>query len=211
MKTEVVIFDLDDTLYKEIDYLKSAYRKICECMKVSAYTDMIKWYHEGMDVFDNLISSYKLKVTKDSLLKIYREHFPDIKLSDDAAELLDGLYRENVIFGMITDGRSITQRNKIKALGLDKYFDDDNIIISEEFGSEKPNKKNFLYFMQKYPDAVYTYIGDNTEKDFVAPLALGWNTVCIKDDGRNIHKQEQNLCDKIRFCDLKSIKIEKTN
>lgn len=28
MKDKVIIFDLDDTLYKELDYLKSAYKTI---------------------------------------------------------------------------------------------------------------------------------------------------------------------------------------
>lgn len=45
--------------------------------------------------------------------------------------------------------------------------------------------------MNRYPDCHgFTYVGDNLKKDFIAPNALGWLTVCLKDDGRNIHKQE---------------------
>ena len=37
------------------------------------------------------------------------------------------------------------------------------------------------------------YVGDNTEKDFFAPNQLGWKTVCILNDGRNIHQQDFEL------------------
>jgi putative hydrolase of the HAD superfamily len=94
---------------------------------------------------------------------------------------------------LVTDGRSNSQRNKIKALGLERWFEERNIIISEEFGSEKTDKRNFTYFMEKYPGRSYCYVGDNTQKDFLAPNGLGWNTVCLLDDGRNIHKQDFNL------------------
>ena len=48
---------------------------------------------------------------------------------------------------------------------------------------------NYEYFMSRYPVANYFYVGDNTAKDFVSPNILGWHTICIKDDGRNIHSQ----------------------
>ena len=45
--------------------------------------------------------------------------------------------------------------------------------------------------MNRYPECQdFTYVGDNLKKDFIAPNALGWQTVCLKDDGRNIHRQE---------------------
>ena len=44
--------------------------------------------------------------------------------------------------------------------------------------------------MKPYPQCQdFTYVGDNLNKDFVAPHALGWTTICLRDDGRNIHKQ----------------------
>ena len=64
-------------------------------------------------------------------------------------------------------------------------------VISEDFGSEKPALANFEYFMKRYPGCSdFTYVGDNPDKDFIAPNTLGWETICLRDDGRNIHKQE---------------------
>ncbi|MGM9786689.1 MAG: HAD family hydrolase, partial [Candidatus Cryptobacteroides sp.] len=86
--------------------------------------------------------------------------------------------------------RSIQQRNKIEALGLNRWIENDDIIISEEFGSEKPALANYEYYMKRYPECCdFTYIGDNPNKDFVVPNILGWETICLIDDGRNIHKQ----------------------
>lgn len=33
------------------------------------------------------------------------------------------------------------------------------------------------------------------KKDFVAPNRLGWRTVCLKDDGRNIHSQNIEIAE----------------
>ena len=103
---------------------------------------------------------------------------------------MNELKHRGITLGLITDGRSISQRNKIKALGLDRWFDNENIIISEETQSEKIEEPNFRHFVKKYRGAEFTYVGDNPKKDFIVPNRLGWKTVMLKDDGRNIHKQE---------------------
>ena len=64
---------------------------------------------------------------------------------------------------LITDGRSLTQRLKIQALGLTDLFDD--ILISEAMQSEKPDDKRFVFLQNKYPAAKrFIYIGDNIKK-----------------------------------------------
>ncbi|MCD6398043.1 MAG: HAD family hydrolase, partial [Spirochaetaceae bacterium] len=76
---------------------------------------------------------------------------------------------------------------KLKALSIEKLFDD--IIISEEFGSDKLNERNFLFFQEKYPDKKYVYIGDNPQKDFIVPNKLNWQTYCLLNNGKNILPQ----------------------
>lgn len=186
----VVCFDLDDTLYKEIDYLKSAYREISDFVgQTEALDQMLDWYQAGENTFKKLIDTYGLTVGIADLLKIYREHYPDIHLDKGVKEYLAGLKEDGAKLGLITDGRGSTQRNKTKALGLDGLFDIE--IISEEFGSGKPCLKNYQVVMGKFPERqMFVYVGDNPAKDFVAPNQLGWKTFCLKDDGRNIHRQD---------------------
>lgn len=191
------IFDFDDTLFSEVDFLKSAYRHIASKLPVSTngsiYEEMLRRYEKKENVFKWLADQYleiMPPVTVEWLLKEYREHLPVIKLSVETGLFLKKLADLSIPAGLITDGRSITQRNKLKALGLENYFAD--IIISEEFGSEKPDERNYLYFSSKYPGREFYFFGDNTKKDFIVPARLGWSTVCLKDAGTNIHKQDLN-------------------
>lgn len=203
--TRVICFDLDDTLCKEIDCLKSAFREIAEysaehCHGCSvpvavlahkAYDVMIAAYQEGQNAFDVLNSFLGLDLPIADYLYIYRNHKPKIALCEDVDRTLDALKAEGVRIGLITDGRSVQQRNKIKALGLGRWIENADIVVSEEFGSEEPALANYEYFMKRYPECHdFTYVGDNPRKDFIAPNSLGWMTICLKDDGRNIHRQE---------------------
>lgn len=189
----VVCFDLDDTLYKEIDFAKSAYGEIAEKVgHPEAVQQMLDWYHEKKNVFVKLISAYNLIISVNDLLTIYRNHYPIIMLDAGVMDYLQELKEDGAKLGLITDGRSISQRNKIKALGLDGFFD--IVIISEEFGSEKPDLRNYQAVMDAFPERkCFVYVGDNPDKDFIAPNQLGWKTVCLANDGRNIHKQDFSL------------------
>lgn len=199
-----IIFDLDDTLYQEIDYLKSAYLEIAktiDCHKSHLILKhMVKWYEDGINVFDHLINLYPDLKTSD-LLNIYRNHYPTISLNKNVIEILKICKENSYKLGVITDGRSVTQRNKLKALGIETFFD--KIIISEEIGSEKPNENNFKIFIENNIKE-YIYIGDNPKKDFITPNKLGWKTVCVLDHHKNIHPQDFNIDSKY----LPSIKIK---
>lgn len=187
-----VVFDLDDTLYKEVDFLKSAYRNIANQVGIPEAYDLMwnTWKSQG-DAFAALLNAYHLSMTKEELLDIYRFHRPEITLSEGVREFLECVSEAGMYVGVVTDGRTKTQMNKMEALDILKYIWPEDIVISESFGSEKPNPKNFMHFMKKDKECIY--IADNPKKDFLAPNLLGWKTVCLLDDGRNIHKQDFDL------------------
>ena len=88
MKNKIFIFDLDDTLYKEIDFLYSAYLEIAGWIELKfslkgIYVFMLEAYKEKADVFSRLIDTYDLSLTKTDLLSVYRSHRPDIRLELD--------------------------------------------------------------------------------------------------------------------------------
>lgn len=201
----VFVFDLDDTLYKEIDYLKSAYREISRFISKNSalhenlvYDKMLAAYYNGDNPFQTVLDLVdSSEITIATLLSLYRNHQPNIVLSELHQEILNYLKTSVFKIGLITDGRSVQQRSKLKALGLTDFFDD--IIISEEFGSEKPNVKNFNFYLDKYGENYkYIYIGDNTKKDFIAPNTLQWTSICLLDNGENIHKQSFDLETKLK-------------
>ncbi len=194
MKTKkVIVFDLDDTLYNEIDYLKSAYKEIASIISdellldfSTIYKQMLEYYYAKKNVFSEILSQYKLSYSLQDILKLYRNHKPNIKLTSDRIDVIRWLKCNDISMGILTDGRSLTQRNKIEALGLNMYISE--IVISEEFGSEKPNINNYKHFETIFGKSEYYYIGDNIKKDFVTPNACDWITIRVLDNGLNIHK-----------------------
>ena len=191
MSKHVVCFDLDDTLYKEIDFVESGFRMIAESEKrPDLLPNMMGWRARGDNVFFKLNKTLGKETSIQEYLKIYRYHKPRIELSEGVEETLTELKNRGYVLGIITDGRGETQWKKIKALGLEKWFEDDNIIISEVFGSEKTDERNFRFFIKRYPNCEYIYVGDNPKKDFVVPNRLQWKTIMLKDNGKNIHNQD---------------------
>lgn len=110
---------------------------------------------------------------------------PEINLYDDVAELFQSLKENDIKVGIITDGRPEGQRNKIKALGLEKLVDD--IIITDELGGvqfRKPNDISFRIMQCRWrvPFEQMVYIGDNLGKDFQAPRQLGMRGIYIMNE-----------------------------
>ena len=192
-----IVFDLDDTLYKEIEYVKSAYIYINKYILSRFGLDFSLKIQEYIDQDIKFFDCIKLKLHSkhnfsiEKYLELYRFHYPKISLSKDTSEFLQKIKDKNIGFSIITDGRSISQNNKIEALGLNHLAQ--NIIISEETGYEKPNINNFKLIEKIYPKKKLIYIADNTFKDFLAPNILNWNTICLLDNGQNIHKQNFDL------------------
>ena len=187
-KTTVVGFDLDDTLYNEIDFLRSAFLEIAKNLHHDwhdLYENMLLNYHSGLDVFQKLSQQFR-KTTKKELITTYRSHNPEIVPFAGVKKLFADIKKRKGRISVVTDGRSLTQRNKLKALGLIDHLD--YLVISEEIGTEKPNKNNFISVEESLKASRYFYIGDNYSKDFLWPNKLGWTTIALEDNGKNIHK-----------------------
>lgn len=190
-----VVFDLDDTLYNEIDFLRSAYMAIAQHLEPKDYSllfvEMFSRYRSGENVFDFLTKKYDS--TLNDLVNTYRNHQPTLKLKPTTRKLLTGIKEKGGKLAIITDGRSLTQRAKLKALQIENLFD--LIVISEEFGTEKPEINNFRHVEKKLQVSSYYYIGDNLKKDFISPKKLGWETIALIDNGLNIHSKSYQHTD----------------
>ena len=198
MRNKVVVFDLEDTLYQEMDFLKSGYQAVANYLSKSVgeddlYAEMIEAYQAGeKDVFQKVLDDHQLTIDKSELLDIYRYHIPQIHLDSKVRSVLEQL-QGKCHLALITDGRPRTKRNIINALGLSEYFDGADVYISDEVGHLKTAPYSFERIMDKNPDCQYLYVGDNPAKDFLMPNRLGWLTVCLKDHGQNIHPQDFSL------------------
>lgn len=179
-----IIFDMDDTLYGEKEYVQSGYRKVAEHLSqiADAYAKLWKAFEQKQSAFDVVLKDadiYSEELKKECLF-IYRFHEPDIHLYEGVEALLQSLRGQGYRLGVITDGRSEGQRAKIRVLGLEALVDD--IIITDELGGiefRKPCDLAFRNMAEKWqiPFDKICYVGDNVKKDFIAPEALGMRAI----------------------------------
>lgn len=185
---QAVIFDLDDTLYGEKEYVRSGYRAIADILPQVKRMDEKLWkaFEQNKSAIDEVLTAEGIysNELKRQCLSIYRSHQPVIHFYDGAKELLYQLRTDGYKLGIITDGRPEGQRAKIKALGLDVLVD--HIIVTDELGGveyRKPNKVAFMKMQQQLdvPLEKMCYVGDNIEKDFIAPDMLGMKSILFRN------------------------------
>ncbi len=179
---DAVIFDLDDTLYSEKQYIRSGYKKIAEYFNLpDMEEEMWNSFENGGKAIDEVLKAHGLISKKEQALYIYRFQEPKISLYSGVEELLIRTKKKKKI-GIITDGRPEGQRAKLKALNINV----DKVIITDELGGteyRKPNPKAFE-IMQKELNTEFekmVYIGDNIKKDFIAPQKLGMKYIWFKN------------------------------
>lgn len=172
-----VIFDLDDTLYPERDYVRSGFRAVAEYLKEPAAVDEFwEYFLAGKPAIDEYVSSHDCYELKDEMLAAYRSHKPRIGLANEVLDTLRELRSKGLKLGIITDGRSEGQRAKLDALSLWDLVDD--VIITDELGGvqfRKPCDIAYRIIQRRWeiPFENLVYVGDNTAKDFAAPRQLG--------------------------------------
>ena len=105
---KAIIFDLDDTLYSEKDYIRSGYRKIAELFPQIKDTEKQLWniFLDGKPAVDEFLRQQTLfsDEVKEKCLVTYRLQKPNIHLYSGVKEMVMDL-RKNYLIGLITDGR----------------------------------------------------------------------------------------------------------
>ena len=199
---DAVIFDLDDTLYSEKQYVRSGYKAVAKLLGDEALADRLWTYFEnGKPAIDELLNELGCMGRKEECLEAYREQIPEIALYHGVSELIQDLKSKGIKVGIITDGRVSGQKRKLQALGLDKLIDD--IIITDELGGtqfRKPCAIAFRIMQHRWsiPFEQIVYVGDNAEKDFQAPKQLGMRTLYFEN--------EDGLYFKGKFVGIETIK-----
>ncbi|USK31662.1 HAD family hydrolase [Bacillus sp. F19] len=188
---KAIVFDMDDTLYLEKDYVFSGFNHIDNWLKyefqVEGFSKIaINLFESGENklVFNKTLDY--LKVTYDDkfiqqMIKLYRSHTPIIKLCEDTKWLFDKL-NNKVKLGLISDGYYEAQSKKVAALGLNQIIE--TIILTDTLGREqwKPSKVPYEVACNELQVAhnECIYIGDNEKKDFITAKKLGWTTVHVE-------------------------------
>ena len=179
---DAVIFDLDDTLYSEKEYVRSGYKKLAKKFGEPEIEDEL-WsaFVRHEPAVDVVLEKHGLSNRKSEALRLYRNQVPNVHLYPGVREMLERI-KDSKIIAIITDGRPEGQRAKLKALGLENL----PFIITDELGGEKyrkPNSRAFVLMLERLmmsPENT-AYIGDNVNKDFIAPEKLGMRCIWFRN------------------------------
>jgi putative hydrolase of the HAD superfamily len=188
-----IIFDLDDTLYDEIDYCKSGFRAAAAYIAErfggadarKLYDSMWLAFASGnrTKAFNAALGAAGVKYDDDciaTLIEVYRNHHPAITLPQESREVLNE-FKGKYKLALLTDGFLPAQQLKVRALGIERYFS--SIIYTEELGREnwKPSPLGFqkIMFDLGIEAGQCAYVGDNEQKDFIAPNELGMASIKV--------------------------------
>src|SRR3954465_12267606 len=137
-----VIFDLDDTLYREHDYVRSGFAAVARRLAAEPaappehelYDALVReWQRNGRgSVFDAVVADAGLAVDVGELVAVYRKHEPQLVLYPDAGGALPRLEASDRLVAVLTDGMASVQRRKLRALGLDRRIP--CVVVSDDFG-----------------------------------------------------------------------------
>lgn len=188
-----VVFDLDDTIYLERDYVSSGFRHIAALIGRSdtERRDVSRWLAEEFargvrgNTFDSLLETFPSVARRfsiDDLVSAYRAHPPSIELGPGAVPTLDALRATGVRLGILSDGPLASQAAKADTLQLRRWFDPIVFTASLGPGQGKPATAGFQAIAEVWgiEGAALAYIGDNPLKDFIGPRSMGWLTIRLR-------------------------------
>jgi putative hydrolase of the HAD superfamily len=195
MTINAIVFDMDDTLYEEKEYVRSGFEAVGNWLKdeyqISGFFETAWSLFESGEkslIFNKALE--KLNIAYDDIrikhmVDYYRSHSPDIQLLDDAKWIFENL-KDTIKIGLISDGYLIAQERKVHALKLqDKLH---SVILSDKWGKDhwKPSQLPYIQSSRELqlPHDQCVYVGDNVSKDFIGAKSLGWTTIHIdRKDG----------------------------
>jgi putative hydrolase of the HAD superfamily len=183
----IILFDLDDTLLDDLAakdyYMPKLYHHFKDYIKYNEHEFYAKWI-EAIPKYHKKYTNGELTFEKQRMKRV-QEAFGNINLSEsiifeivktfdkyfkegwksfpDTIKMLESL--KSYRMGIITNGSSKQQNEKIDILKIRKYFE--CILISEEVGISKPDVKIFKMScdqMNCSPSECF-YIGDSWEID----------------------------------------------
>ncbi|MEW6609358.1 MAG: TIGR02253 family HAD-type hydrolase [bacterium] len=203
---KVIFFDIDDTLYSTTEFTRLARMSAIRAMvEAGLRVDEFKAFEELEKVtkdfganyerhYDELIArlNIKLDVNKSIIIATGIVAYHDAKVRElkpfpDVEWALDVLSKcEEIKLGIISNGITLKQIEKIIRLGLLKYFDKKAMFFVEEMGIRKPDPLLFSRACEMLEIAPQEamYVGDHPTNDIDPANEAGLITVFYQRGGK---------------------------
>lgn len=227
---KAVYFDLDDTLYDQLQPFRLALASTTSLTKhvigslhiedlykrIRRHSDLL-WekYVNGEMTLEELrnrrtvaaFSDIGIKISAEAAAMLQRNYELEqsrLMLREGVQELFEQLQACGIDIGLITNGPVEHQMKKIHALELLKWVAEPNAYISDGIGIAKPNPEVFYHVQRNTahrPDQL-VYVGDAWHNDIAPSFQAGWTPIWL-----NTRKQQPHSEDSfVKYLECGSIK-----
>lgn len=188
---KAVLFDVDNVLYNSSHQVEMARRAAIEAM-VRAGLDMP--VEEGFRKLEETVGKYgsnfnkhydmlvgnrpdKFKIVASGIVAYHDTKKTYLKPYGDTIPTLVRLRNEGYKTGVVTDGLSVKQWEKLIRLGVQDLFD--AVVVSEDAGVEKPEEEIFEKACRELGVAAEdcVYVGDRLDTDVAGANKAGMTSV----------------------------------
>ncbi|WHA09816.1 HAD family hydrolase [Enterococcus montenegrensis] len=215
-----IVFDVDDTIYDQQQPFRNAVHRIIPLVTDNDMHDLYirfrfhsdetfckvakgEWtltYMRNLRIMESLKDLDYPQITEATALefqKIYEEELDNIVMHDAVFETLNFLKAQNIPISIITNGPTDHQYKKIIQLNLLNWVKEDNVIISQATGFQKPDREIFQLAEKEFNLTAENtlYVGDSFENDVVGAKSAGWKSLWFNHRNRQIPAGEQAVQD----------------
>ncbi len=189
-----VVFDLDDTLLDQKDWILRKLRLTWQSLQAELPPEreflrtLLEIIEEGerQRPFDLFVQRLSLpQALLGRLIDTYRQARPaQARLYTDVAATLAQLRRDGYRLALLTDNPAASQQMKIEVAGLAASFD--ALVLSAELGTAKPDPLTFETAAQRLglPPDQLVMVGDHLYRDLVGALDSGYrHAFRVRRDG----------------------------
>jgi putative hydrolase of the HAD superfamily len=203
---DIVLFDVDDTLYSTTEFALKARRSAVRAMiahglrieeeeGVAELSEVVAEfssnYENHMDRLLDRLGPLAFSGRNPAMLiaagvvAYHRTKERDMAILPDARALLDALRGGGVRMGVISAGLQVKQAEKLIRLDVTPYLDPEAIFFSDQLGVSKPNPKIFSKCCEALgvPADRALYVGDRALHDVAPARAVGMRTVLYRGAG----------------------------
>ena len=194
-KIKAVFFDIDNTLYDsalQVEMVRSnAIKAMIEAgldidveEGLQALKDIVALKGSNyQNHFDELLKKYGCegnpRILAAGILAYHNTKLSYLVPFPDTIPTLLTLRQRGYKIGVITEGRSVKQWEKLISLGLQHFFH--AVLISEEVAKQKPDVELFITAAKRIgckPNEA-AMVGDRLDKDIIGAKAAGMTTIQI--------------------------------
>jgi putative hydrolase of the HAD superfamily len=203
--TKAVFFDIDDTLYDTSGFAKLARKAALQAMidaglplsQQEAYLllrEIIKEKGSNYDKHFNILTKRVMGEEKPLLIALgmityHNVKFALLRLFPDTMSTLIYLKKRDYQMGVISNGLTIKQWEKLIRLGLHHFFDE--VVTSQEARSEKPDSEIFQLALErmgcKAEESVM--VGNKFSEDILGATKAGMSAILVNSELTEVEKE----------------------